>query len=57
MIYHITSRTAWNEAQSAAITAPKAFKPKASSIARRKPRWLPVAEKFYKGQGGLCSCW
>ena len=53
MIYHITTRTAWNDAQTqGAYTAPS-LSVEGFIHCSTRSQILPVAENFYKGQKGL----
>jgi uncharacterized protein (DUF952 family) len=53
MIYHITSRTAWNEAQQRGDYRAESLDTEGFIHCSTAKQVLPVAETFYKGQNGL----
>jgi uncharacterized protein (DUF952 family) len=53
MIYHITTRTAWDEAQTKGEYTAPSLAVEGFIHCSTKSQVLPVAENFYKGQTGL----
>ena len=53
MIYHITSRTAWNEARERGDYRAETLETEGFIHCSTDSQVLPVAEKFYLGQRGL----
>jgi uncharacterized protein (DUF952 family) len=53
MIYHITSRTAWNEAQQRGDYRAESLDTEGFIHCSTATQVLPVAEAFYKGEHGL----
>lgn len=53
MIFHITSRRAWNEAQRRGNYRPESLATEGFIHCSTISQVLPVAENFYKGQDGL----
>lgn len=53
MIYHITSRTAWNEARERGDYRAETLETEGFIHCSTDAQVLPVAEKFYIGQTGL----
>ena len=53
MIYHITSHTAWNDAQTAGEYTAPSLAVEGFIHCSTLPQVLPVASNFYKGQTGL----
>jgi uncharacterized protein (DUF952 family) len=53
MIYHITSRTAWNDAQKRGDYRAESLESEGFIHCSTRSQVLPVAENFYKGQRGL----
>jgi uncharacterized protein (DUF952 family) len=52
MIYHITSRRAWQEAQQRGEYRAESLESEGFIHCSTRTQILPVAEKFYKGQQG-----
>jgi uncharacterized protein (DUF952 family) len=52
MIYHITSRRAWQEAQQRGEYRAESLESEGFIHCSTRTQVLPVAEKFYKGQSG-----
>lgn len=53
MIYHITSRTAWNEARERGDYRAESLETEGFIHCSTDTQVVPVAEKFYQGQKGL----
>jgi uncharacterized protein (DUF952 family) len=53
MIYHVTSRAAWKDAQQRGDYRAKSLEAEGFIHCSTKSQVLPVAEKYYKGQRGL----
>ena len=53
MIFHITSRTAWDEAQKRGDYRAESLKTEGFIHCSMLAQVLPVANNFYKGQSGL----
>jgi uncharacterized protein (DUF952 family) len=53
MIFHITSRTAWDEAQKRGDYRAESLKTEGFIHCSTLSQVLPVANNFYKGQSGL----
>jgi len=53
MIFHITARTAWTEAQSSGQYIADSLQTEGFIHCSQLNQVLPVAEKYYKGQSGL----
>jgi len=53
MIYHITSRQAWNEARQRGDYRAGSLETEGFIHCSTSAQVLPVAEKFYRGQSGL----
>lgn len=53
MIYHLTSRQAWREAQQRGEYRAESLESEGFIHSSTETQILPVAEKFYKGQQGL----
>jgi len=53
MIFHITSRTAWNEAQQQGGYRAESLETEGFIHCSTLAQVLPVANNFYKGQSGL----
>lgn len=53
MIFHITTRTAWNAAGEKGEYTPGSLQTEGFIHCSTLTQVLPVAEKFYKGQSGL----
>jgi uncharacterized protein (DUF952 family) len=53
MIYHITSRAAWKDAQQRGDYRAESLEAEGFIHCSTKSQVLPVAEKYYKGQRGL----
>jgi uncharacterized protein (DUF952 family) len=53
MIYHITSRAAWQDAQQRGDYRVESLETEGFIHCSTKSQVLPVAEKFYQGQPGL----
>jgi len=53
MIFHITSRTAWDEAQKRGDYRAEGFAKEGFNHCSTLAQVLPVANNFYKGQSGL----
>ena len=53
MIFHITSRTAWDEAQKRGEYRAESLKTEGFIHCSTLAQVLPVANNFYKGQSGL----
>jgi uncharacterized protein (DUF952 family) len=53
MIYHLTSRPAWREAQQRGEYRAESLESEGFIHCSTRTQILPVAEKFYKGQDGL----
>jgi uncharacterized protein (DUF952 family) len=53
MIYHITSRKAWEEAQAKGEYRTESLTTEGFIHCSTLEQVLPVADNFYKGQGGL----
>jgi uncharacterized protein (DUF952 family) len=53
MIYHITSRSAWNEARQRGDYRAESLETEGFIHCSTQEQVLPVAEKFYKGQDNL----
>jgi uncharacterized protein (DUF952 family) len=53
MIYHITSRAAWQDAQQRGDYRAESLETEGFIHCSTKSQVLPVAENFYKGQPGL----
>jgi uncharacterized protein (DUF952 family) len=53
LIYHITSRVAWNEAQQRGEYRAESLTTEGFIHCSTRSQVLPVFEKFYKGQRGL----
>jgi uncharacterized protein (DUF952 family) len=53
MIYHITSRAAWQDAQQRGDYRAESLETEGFIHCSTKSQVLPVAENFYKGQRGL----
>lgn len=53
MIYHITSHTAWDEAQQRGDYRAESLETEGFIHCSTHSQVLPVAENFYKGQSGL----
>ena len=53
MIYHLTSRQAWQEAQQRGEYRTESLDTEGFIHCSTETQILPVAEKFYKGQSGL----
>lgn len=54
MIYHITSRAAWSEAQKRGEYRADSLETEGFIHCSTESQVVPVAEKYYKGQDGLC---
>jgi len=54
MIYHITSRTAWNETLERGDYRVESLETEGFIHCSTESQVVPVAEKFYKGQSDLC---
>jgi uncharacterized protein (DUF952 family) len=53
MIYHITSRMAWNQARARGDYRAESLETEGFIHCSTDEQVIPVAEKFYKGQEGL----
>lgn len=53
MIYHITSRSAWNEARQRGDYRAESLKTEGFIHCSTQEQVLPVAENFYKGQSDM----
>ena len=53
MIYHITNRRAWREAQQRGDYRVESLEPEGFIHCSTNTQVLPVAEKYYAGQRGL----
>jgi uncharacterized protein (DUF952 family) len=53
MIYHITSRTAWNEARERGDYRAESLETEGFIHCSTETQVVPVAEKYYKGQNNL----
>ena len=53
MIYHITSRTAWKNAQQRGDYRAESLETEGFIHCSTKSQVLPVVEKYYQGQSGL----
>lgn len=53
MIYHITSRTAWNQARQRGDYRPESLETEGFIHCSTDEQVIPVVEKFYTGQDGL----
>lgn len=53
MIYHITSRSAWNEARARGDYRAESLDTEGFIHCSTEEQVIPVAENFYKGQHGL----
>ena len=53
MIYHLTSRQAWREAQQRGEYRAESLESEGFIHCSTQSQLLPVAEKFYKGQQGI----
>ena len=53
MIYHITSRSAWNEARSRGDYRAESLETEGFIHCSTEEQLVPVAQKFYPGQQGL----
>lgn len=53
MIYHITSRSAWNKARQSGEYRAESLETEGFIHCSTGPQVLPVIEKFYPGQQGL----
>ena len=53
MIYHLTSRQAWREAQSLGEYRAESLESEGFIHCSTETQILPVAEKYYKGQPGI----
>jgi uncharacterized protein (DUF952 family) len=53
MIYHITSRTAWNEARERGDYRAESLETEGFIHCSTETQVVPVAEKYYKGQKNL----
>lgn len=54
MIYHITSRMAWTEAQAAGTYTASSLASEGFIHCSQLTQVVPVANNFYKGQADLC---
>jgi uncharacterized protein (DUF952 family) len=53
MVYHITSRSAWNEARARGNYRAESLDTEGFIHCSTEEQVIPVAENFYKGQSGL----
>lgn len=53
MIYHITSRSAWNEARAQGVYRAETLDTEGFIHCSTEEQVIPVAENFYKGETGL----
>lgn len=53
MIYHITSRSAWNQARERGVYRAESLDTEGFIHCSTEQQVVPVAERFYKGQGDL----
>jgi uncharacterized protein (DUF952 family) len=53
MIYHITSRTAWDKARESGTYRAESLETEGFIHCSTEEQVVPVAEKYYKGQGSL----